>query len=138
MMAPDLAGRIARLAETRGLVAAYVFGSHAAGRAHAESDVDVAVLVDRAIYPTDDERYELRLRLLGDLSSALATSDVDLIVLNDVSPVLARAVLRDGTRVFCRDHDALHAFERTTLSRAADLAPFLRRMRRLTLDALAR
>lgn len=44
------------------IVSAYLFGSHAAGRAHRESDIDVAVLLDWARYPTARERFEARLR----------------------------------------------------------------------------
>lgn len=40
------------------ILSAYLFGSHAAGRAHRESDVDVAVLLDRSHYPSVRERAE--------------------------------------------------------------------------------
>jgi hypothetical protein len=75
--------------------------------------------------------------MLGDLMAALGFSAVDLIVLNDVAPQLARAAL-GGQRIFCANPEADHAFVRTTLSRAADLEPFLRRVRRLKLNAIAR
>ena len=122
---------------SEGVVSAYLFGSHARGTPHRESDIDVAVLFDRGAAPMPDERFERRVRMLGDLIAALERNAVDLIVLNDVPPQLARAALR-GRRVFCRDSEAEHAFLRTTLSRAADLEPFLRRVRRLKLDAIAR
>jgi predicted nucleotidyltransferase len=46
-----------------GVVAAYLFGSVAAGRAHRESDVDIAVLLDWATFPTPAARFEARLRM---------------------------------------------------------------------------
>jgi len=45
--------------------------------------------------------------------------------------------MTQGLRVFCTDVEADHVARRTALSRAADLEPFLRRMRRIKLDALA-
>ena len=120
------------------MISTYLFGSHARGTPHRESDVDVAVLLDRRTLPTPAARFERRLRLLGDLMTALGGHAVDLIVLNDVPPQLARAALVGGRRLFCADAEADHAFLRLTLLRAADLEPFLRRTRRVKLDALAR
>jgi predicted nucleotidyltransferase len=52
-----------------GVVAAYLFGSHAAARAHRESDIDVGVLLDWARYPTRDARFEARVRIGSELPS---------------------------------------------------------------------
>src|SRR5437667_11519749 len=103
------------------VVSAYLFGSHAERRAHRESDIDVAVLLDRQSYPDEAARFDLRVRLIGALGSALKSNHVDLVVLNDAPPGLARAVVTRGRRVFCRDAEADHVFRRTTLLRAADL-----------------
>lgn len=121
-----------------GVVSAYLFGSHAAGRAHRESDVDVAVLLDRAVCPDARRRFESRLQMSAQLAAALGTNDVDLVVLNDAPPTLARAIVVGGRRLFCRDAEADRAFVRTTLLRAADLEPFLRRTRRVKLQRLRR
>lgn len=120
------------------VVSVYAFGGHAEGRAHRESDVDVAVLLDHARRPTRAERFDARLHLVGLLNRALSRDDVDLVILNDAPPQFARHVISRGRRLYCRDAAMDHGFVRTTLSRAADLEPFLRRMRRLKLEALAR
>jgi predicted nucleotidyltransferase len=44
------------------LVSAYLFGSHASGGAHADSDVDVAVLFDRTAVPDAAGRGRRALR----------------------------------------------------------------------------
>jgi uncharacterized protein len=132
------ASLVAALDSDAGVVSGYVFGSYADGRAHRESDVDVAVLLDHRSYPTAAARFEARLRLSGDLVRALGRSDIDLVVLNDAPPTLVRAIVTRGRRVVCRDDEADHAYRRTILSRAADLEPFLRRMRAIKLDALRR
>lgn len=80
---------VAALDNADGLISAYLFGSVASGRAHRESDVDLAVLLDRQVYPTPQQRFDLRLRLIGRLQSAIGR-DVDLVVLNDAPPQLGR------------------------------------------------
>jgi predicted nucleotidyltransferase len=120
-----------------GLVSAYLFGSVASGRAHRESDVDVGVLLDRQKCPTAGQRFDVRLTLIGPLQSAVGR-DVDLVVLNDAPPQLARHIMTTGQRLVVKDAERDHAQLRVTLSRAADLEPFLRRLRAVKLRALAR
>jgi predicted nucleotidyltransferase len=121
-----------------GLVAAWLFGSAAAGRLHAESDVDVGVLLDWQALPTAADRFEVRLALSGDVSAALGDRLVDVVVLNDVSPLFARRVVLEGRRLLCRDAQAEHDFRRDVQLQAIDLEPFVARSRRRALEALAR
>jgi predicted nucleotidyltransferase len=123
--------------ESDGIVSVYLFGSMAGGTAHRESDVDLGVLVDWSIYPTSRDRFELRLKLITLLQSALEPT-VDLVILNDVPPTLGRAIVTSGERLFCLNEAADHAWVRDVQLRAADLELFLRRMRRIKLEALAR
>lgn len=125
------------IAAQAGIVSAYLFGSQALGRAHRESDVDVGLLLDRRVYPQRADRFDARLHLVGILQSA-AGREVDLVILNDTPPLLVRRIMTHGHRVLLKDPDLDHAHLRTTLSRAADLEPFLRRTRAVKLVALAR
>jgi predicted nucleotidyltransferase len=118
------------------VVSAYLFGSQSDNRAHRESDVDVAVLLRSTVVAR--ARFEERLRLIGLLSPALGTSEVDLVVLNDAPPLLGRRIVTEGRRVFCSDEKGDHAFVRDIQLRAADVQPFLERMQRLKLEALSR
>jgi predicted nucleotidyltransferase len=120
-----------------GVVSAYLFGSEALGRAHRESDVDVGVLLDRRLYPQRADRFDARLHLIGILQTA-AGREVDLVVLNDTPPQLARRIMTEGRRLMVADPVLDHAHLRTMLSRAADLEPFLRRTRAVKLATLAR
>ena len=120
------------------VLVAYLFGSHAEGRAHRESDVDVAVLLDRATHADSRDRFEARVALSSDLIGLLHCNEVDVVVLNDAPPLLARRIVREGLQVHCADAEAEHAFRRNVQLRAADLAPFLSRTRRVMLEALKR
>ena len=137
----ELASRISRALEddrSPVLVSAYLFGSHSLERAHRESDVDVAVLLQGAPLTAAAARFEERIRLMGVLSRALGVSEIDLVVLNDAPPLLSRRIVTEGKRVCCSDPESDHAFVRDAQLRAADIQPFLDRMQRLKLEALTR
>jgi uncharacterized protein len=121
-----------------GVVSAFLFGSHAEGRAHRESDVDVAILLDWSRHPGARERFEARIRICSDLIAVLHENEVDLVVLNDLPPLFARHILWNGERIFLADPEADFAFLHKTQVLAAELGPYLERLRRLRLEALRR
>jgi predicted nucleotidyltransferase len=136
----DLAARLAAhldVAASPGVVSVYLFGSHAEGRAHRDSDLDVGVLFDRSVHATRKARFEASLRLSAALQSELSAGFVDVVVLNDAPPLIGRRIVTEGRRLFCSDPEADHAYVRDIQLRAADLQPFLERMRRIKLEALA-
>jgi predicted nucleotidyltransferase len=120
------------------VLSAYLFGSHGEGRARSDSDLDVALVVDYEAMPASGRRFELRVELTSELVHATGINEVDVVVLNDVPPLFARRVLKEGQQVFCRDADRDRDFRRDVQLRAADLAPFLERHARSKLAALAR
>jgi uncharacterized protein len=120
-----------------GVAAAYLFGSHAAGRAHRESDIDLGVLLRWEAHPERDDRFEVKLRLIGELAGVVAPAAADVVILNDAPPLLGRQVIHGGVRIYLADAAADHAYVRDVQLRAADLEPWLRRMRQLKLDWLA-
>ncbi|MEK7439746.1 MAG: nucleotidyltransferase domain-containing protein [Chloroflexota bacterium] len=106
-----------------GVVLAYLFGSHAKGTARASSDVDIAVLL-----PYDTPRskfFDVRLALTNELMSLLHKNEIDLVVLNEATPLLAYQVVKYGKAVY--ENEAAHpatTFAVYTLNRYADTAPF--------------
>lgn len=124
------------LATAPGIISSYLFGSVARGQTHRESDLDIALLLDWDKFPTAASRFEARLGLFADLSAACGRNDLDLLILNDTPPILAREIVTTGRRLYARDQEADHVFRRTVLSRAADLEPFLRRTARTKLRTL--
>ena len=137
-LAPIPSGLAAYFSGMRGVHAAWLFGSHCEGRSHRDSDVDVAVLLDHGCYPDARARFEARVAMTADLMAVLHLNEIDLVVLNDVPPHFARRIVLDGRCVHCADTEAEHAFRRDVQLRAADLAPFLDRMRRIKMAALSR
>jgi predicted nucleotidyltransferase len=79
------------LAQQPDLVASYLFGSQATGRAGFLSDVDVAVLLRGEVSP---EKYgDIKLNLIQNLSHLFGREDIDVVILNDASPLLRHRVL---------------------------------------------
>jgi hypothetical protein len=103
------------------VAAAYVFGSVAAGRARPDSDIDIGVLLARRLPARRVLSY--RLALAADLGAALRRSAIDVVVLNDASPLLAHRVLSRGRLVFERSASARVRFQVQTARRYADVAP---------------
>lgn len=120
------------------VVSAYLFGSRAEGRAHRESDVDVGVLLPRGAAGEARQRFDARVALISFLIGELHRNDMDVVVLNDAPPQLARRIVTRGRRIVRNDPAADHAFVRDVQLRAADLQPFLRRARRTKLAAISR
>lgn len=120
------------------MAAAYLFGSVARGSTHRESDIDLAVLLDWKRYPDRRARDEAQLALMAELMQELGTNAVDLVILNDAPPLFGRGILFHGQRLHVADAEAARAWERDVQLRAADLEPFVRRMRQRVLTELAK
>lgn len=121
----------------QGLAAAYIFGSYATGRAHRDSDVDVALLLDPKHYPTPRTRSEARLDFLMRFGDRLGVS-VDLVILNDAPPLLGRQIITHGRRICAPAPEIDHDYRGDVQLRAADLAPFIRSHQRRLREVLAR
>jgi predicted nucleotidyltransferase len=113
---------------------AYLFGSHAEGRADAASDVDVAVV------RTDEDNA---LRRVVDLTKALETVidrpvDVTLIAVQGTDPRLLGQVLRHGKCLFARDEAIRVEFETRARSKYLDMRPHIEEYDRRVREALTR
>jgi uncharacterized protein len=121
-----------------GVASAYLFGSQAEGRAHRESDIDVAVLLQWDRYPTHGERFDARVTLSSELIAVLNHNEVDVVILNDAPPPLGRKIVYDGIRAYLADPAADHDYLRDVQVRAAEMEPWLRWTRKRRLEILAR
>lgn len=109
------------------LDAVYLFGSAAARRLRADSDVDLAVLADEPLAAPE------RLALTAELAD-IVRRDVDLVDLRRASTVLQAQVIARGQRLLVADASAAAWFEMRALKSYALLneerAPIFERMRR--------
>lgn len=127
MDATSRARLVAALERDATVKAAWLFGSVARGDDRADSDVDVAILIDRAERPRSLD--DLPMGLEADLASALGR-EVQLVVI-DWAPVdLVHRVLRDGILLVDRDRSARIRFEVEARNRYFDMLPILREYRR--------
>jgi len=114
------------LAAQPDVIAAYLFGSRATGRARTESDVDVAVLLNEE---DGFARFERRLQMMVEVSDVCGR-EADVIVLNDAPLILQNQVLRHGRLLCERDQRARIEFEVRSRKIYFDYKPVLDRQTR--------
>lgn len=111
---------------SRGIVAAYLFGSVARETAGPGSDIDIGLLFAADPAPTlEGQPFDL-----ADALERYLGRPVDVVVLNTAPADLRMRVLRDGRLVFEGDAAARVRFEVATRNEAFDLEPILREYRR--------
>lgn len=93
---------------------ALLFGSRADGAPRPDSDLDIAVFLDPDL--TADERWQARLNLQVALENL---GGVDVVILNDVPPLLAHRALL-GRPIEIRDKPAYVRFFVRSLAEAED------------------
>ena len=97
---------------------AYLFGSVAEGKATATSDIDIGVYLSESL--TKTQRFQRRVELISRLTTFLKSNNVDLLVINDSSPVLRFEIIRPNVLIFCRDADLKTDVEQYIMSRYLD------------------
>ena len=98
------------------VVAVYLFGSCARTDSRQCNDVDIAVLYKRDYLP-DTNSYMVIKHELSDK----VDGDVDLVILNTVSPIMQFQVLKKGLLIISNNKKALNLFIVSTLNFYCDL-----------------
>ncbi|HGG61176.1 MAG TPA: nucleotidyltransferase domain-containing protein, partial [Gammaproteobacteria bacterium] len=94
--------------------AIYLFGSHARGQSHPDSDLDLAILA----------KTKLPATLLWETAQRLASHagvDVDLVNLGEASTVMQMQIITADQRLYCKDERACGDFEDLVFSSYARL-----------------
>ena len=82
---------------------AYLFGSTAENKRGPLSDVDIGVYFSNRL--TKNEKMEKRFELTSELAALLKTDKIDLVSMNDASPVINFEIIKPIVPVFVRDED---------------------------------
>lgn len=98
----------------------YIFGSYAKGKNNKNSDLDIAVLLEREYDPL------VKLSLIGDLTLLFKRDDIDLVILNAANSVLKHQVIKYGKLAYMESEETKVYFEARTLSEYMDMEPFRR------------
>jgi predicted nucleotidyltransferase len=114
-------------------VAVYLFGSRAQGRARADSDIDLAIVLPDDCSIPATERIDLIARL-----EELAGQRVDLVLLNRAPLPLQFEIIHTGILLYESSSDARTDFEDIVVRDYLDLGPMLERSRQEIMEEAAR
>ncbi|WPX07819.1 type VII toxin-antitoxin system MntA family adenylyltransferase antitoxin [Anaerocellum danielii] len=93
------------------IVFAYLFGSYAKGKEREDSDVDIAVYVNEELANDSKRLLEFQVKHMLGISDILR-KEVDLVILNQASPLLRHEVISEGILIVEKDHDKLVNFKK--------------------------
>jgi len=97
------------LKEMPEITVAFLFGSQITGNISPHSDIDIALLFKENFRPSPDYLLQIQDGLVSKLKG-----NVDIVNLNQASPIIKMQVLRKGEKILEKDHKAyLHFFVRT-------------------------
>jgi len=94
----------------------YLFGSETTGFTHPESDVDIALLFNIDKVPETG-----RLMQIQDDLTSLLKKEVDIVVLNNASPIIRMQILRKGKKLIERNRRVFINFFTRTVNEYDDL-----------------
>ena len=104
------------------MVAAYLFGSVAAGKAHKFSDVDVALLLAEGV--DSKHAWDIMLEAMDKAEAAFGRR-ADVAILNQAGSVVKFQVIHHGRLIFERDRKARIGFEVHARNEYFDYKPYL-------------
>src|ERR1051325_7084824 len=93
--------RILSIARKMPIETLYLFGSTARQDKGPLSDYDFAIHGHGNL--SSEDRFALKLEVIGLLSQALKTDAIDVVMLEDAPPLLAHRILKEGVVLYCRN-----------------------------------
>lgn len=103
----------------------YLFGSVAEKREKPYSDIDFAVLFDKEL--SSQERFDLKLKIIGYLCSILKTDKIDVVDLKEASPFLKFEAIKNRREIYIKIESKRVDFEKKVLSEYFDMQYYLKR-----------
>lgn len=105
---------------------AYVFGSTAQERTNTLSDVDLAIILGSQRVNEKSYRYGYKAEILADLIKLLKTNNVDLVILDEVSPLLRQRVLYFGKLIYSKNEQKRIQFQTDTVNKYNDFRQLIK------------
>ena len=100
------------------IVFAYIFGSYVRKQLRSDSDIDIAIYLDKKM---DLDTYlDLKMKLTD-----ACKREVDLIILNEATPLLKHQIYLYNRLLFTRDKSMESKFKVKTLFEYNDMKPYL-------------
>ena len=96
------------------IILAFVYGSYASKRTSPSSDVDIGILFKTA--PPMDTINDIT-----EVLSSILTREVDLVILNQASPILKMQILKNGILLYASRRKHFHEFYTDTVNQYDDL-----------------
>jgi len=115
---------------------AYLFGSHAAGHTHRQSDVDIAIYPKKGL--TRSQAFQLRVKVMEAIMDALHESRVDVIDLREAPLPLRFRAIQPAQLLFSRDETERVHFEVATRSEYFDRLPLIDRSNAVAFARMAK
>lgn len=110
--------QLAQIFKKQKVVFAYLFGSQAKGEIGPLSDIDMAVYFDEKL--SSDERFDLRLKIIGDLMDLFKANKIDVVPLNDAPYLLENRILKEGKLIYSQDEKKRIFYETKAFMRYFD------------------
>jgi len=121
-------GRLSRVLDREGVIAAMLIGSQVRGTPGPLSDVDIAVWHEPGLDPAGQLQLQVKLaRLAGE---TLRTNEVDIVMLNQAPPLLRHRAIRDRKLLVDRDPVARVRLDARALLDYLDTKPLRAEMSR--------
>ena len=106
------------------------------GEAGPRSDLDIAVYLNEGLEKS--ERFDLRLRLMSDLSVGFHTDWIDLLLLRDLPLSFQFRVVKEGKLIYRKDELQRIRFEFRIMSRYYDRQYYYGRHTKLLIERVAK
>jgi len=117
------------------IIAAYLFGSFASGKATPSSDLDIALLIPPA--ENRMEGFQIRQRYHREISD-LTDKNVDIVLLREAGEMLSYQILKFGDLIFERNRDSHRVFVAKRVIQCLDFQYYERIMQQGMINAMKR